>query len=43
MTGTEDLKEQLKKLNARATKLKMDLYNLSDNIQVCCELIMDVV
>ena len=40
---TEDeLKAQVKKLNARATQLKMDLHDLSEELPINWELIPDV-
>ncbi|KAF0118822.1 MAG: hypothetical protein FD149_429 [Rhodospirillaceae bacterium] len=39
---SEDVKEQVKKLNARAIKLKMDLHDLAEELPVGWEHIPDV-
>lgn len=38
----EELKAQIKKLNARATQLKMDLHDLSEELPINWERIPDV-
>lgn len=40
--NTEDLKAELKKLNARATQAKMDLHDLSEELPTNWEKIMEV-
>lgn len=40
--NTEDLKAQLKKLNARATQAKMDLHDLSEELPTHWEKIPEV-
>lgn len=42
MEDIETLKEQVKKLNARATQLKMDLHDLSEELPVNWENILEV-
>ena len=41
-TDPEALKAELKKLNARATQAKMDLHDLSEELPVNWERILDV-
>ncbi len=41
-TDTEALKAELKKLNLRATKAKMDLHDLSEELPVNWERILEV-
>jgi hypothetical protein len=42
MADSEDLKAKLKKLNARATALKMDLHDLAEDLPTGWERIMEV-
>lgn len=42
MEGAEDAKAQLKKLNAQATALKMDLHDLAEDLPTGWEKIMEV-
>ena len=42
MEDTETLKAEVKKLNARATQLKMDLHDLSEDLPIGWENIPDV-
>lgn len=42
MNDIESLKEQIKKLNAQATSLKMDLHDLAEELPVGWEKIPDV-
>lgn len=42
MSDTEELKQKVKKLNARATQLKMDLHDLSEELPVNWEKIPEV-
>jgi hypothetical protein len=42
MSEAEDMKLVLKKLNAQATALKMDLHDLSEDLPTGWEKIMDV-
>jgi hypothetical protein len=42
MEDTETLKAEIKKLNARATQLKMDLHDLSEDLPIGWEKIPDV-
>lgn len=42
MSGEEDVKARLKKLNAQATALKMDLHDLAEDLPTGWEKIPDV-
>jgi len=42
MEDTETLKAEVKKLNARATQLKMDLHDLSEDLPIGWEKIPEV-
>lgn len=42
MESVEDLKDRVKKLSSRATARKMDLHDLSEELPVNWESIMDV-
>ncbi|MBI1174033.1 MAG: hypothetical protein GC139_02065 [Sideroxydans sp.] len=42
MEDIEELKAEIKKLNARATQLKMDLHDLSEDLPLGWEKIPDV-
>jgi hypothetical protein len=41
-TDSDELKTQLKKLNARATQAKMDLHDLSEELPTNWEMILQV-
>jgi len=42
MSDVEELKAELKKLSAKATQAKMDLHDLSEELPINWEQIMDV-
>lgn len=42
MQGTDELKARVKKLNAQATQLKMDLHDLSEDLPIGWEKIPEV-
>jgi hypothetical protein len=42
MSDVDALKEEIKKLNARATAKKMDLHDLSEELPIKWETILDV-
>lgn len=42
MSEIDEIKDRVKKLNARATKLKMDLHDLSEELPIGWERIPDV-
>lgn len=42
MSDVETLKAEVKKLNARATQAKMDLHDLSEELPINWETILDV-
>jgi hypothetical protein len=42
MEGVDELKQRLKKLSAKATQAKMDLHDLSEELPVNWERILDV-
>jgi hypothetical protein len=42
MSDVDTLKEEIKKLNARATSKKMDLHDLSEELPIKWETILDV-
>lgn len=42
MSEIDDIKEQVKKLNARATKMKLDLHDLSEDLPNGWERILEV-
>ena len=42
MSDVDALKEEIKKLNARATSKKMDLHDLSEELPIKWETILDV-
>ncbi|MBF0128755.1 MAG: hypothetical protein HQL33_02060 [Alphaproteobacteria bacterium] len=42
MSELAEIKERVKKLNARATKMKMDLHDLSEELPLGWERVMEV-
>ncbi|MEO5374099.1 MAG: hypothetical protein H7840_07430 [Alphaproteobacteria bacterium] len=42
MSEIDEIKDRVKKLNARATRLKMDLHDLSEELPIGWERILDV-
>lgn len=42
MSDVEELKAEIKKLSAKATQAKMDLHDLSEELPISWETIMDV-
>ena len=42
MENTEDLKTEIKKLNAKATKAKMDLHDLAEDLPIGWENILQL-